>query len=176
LLALALAGCGVYSTKPVPAIAEPPAGKKRLFVVVVDDGWSSAARLAGELEWAGFEPEVVPDAGAVPADAPLAALPTEPAGDSPGCDWSLLLYLPGPLTLGVIPWHDCYELGHRLDVRRTPGAPVQHVDTRYGVDTWHGWLVLPLALFPQWSISSPPGFDYERERRALRAAVLEALR
>ena len=187
LLALALTGCFLVRSGGQPAIPERAANGRRVFVVVAahvpgerrgsnPGAWWDAAWLADRLHDAGFRPWIVKDIGEVPGDAPLVEKhgyrPDDPIPSV--CTTSGWLVAPPLLTFGIIPGLSCEVSGIRFDFRRTPTSPPQVIDTRFGTELAIGWLLAPLALSSSWSFGDPEN-QPERESRALRAALVDAL-
>jgi hypothetical protein len=178
LAGAALAGCFAYELPALPPLADASAPSGLVCVLAPPTrasgfpvGWSQAAHFAAELEDAGFSPCIVSKLEDVPPGAPVVENYVHP---SPSCGSTLTVALSG-LTLGVFPAVSCLQFGHRFDLRAAADAEPQPIDTRYEVPVVYGWLVAPLLALPDYDAALPDDMRTERERAALRAAIVEAL-
>ena len=145
-LAAALSGCA-FRVPDLPPLEETVPTPLRLFVVVEpgrpfpDSGtayWAWASEFAASLEEGGFVPAVVSSVADVPEGFPILEH-VQLGGD---CFSEPMLLV---LSLGVIPDIGCVGFGHRFDLRRSLGEPVQRIDTHFNVRAAYGWLVAPLG-------------------------------
>jgi hypothetical protein len=170
-------GCVAYRVHPLPQVDERPGPSIPLCIVaeLTSDryalGWHKAASFANDLERAGFSLCIVPDIAQVPPDTPV----LENYESNTDLCGNPLLMLVGALSLGAIPTFSCDSFGHTFDLRRTRELPATHVDTRFTLPYVYWWFAPPLILLPQFSAPPPTGAGLDRERRALRAAVVDAL-
>ncbi len=184
-LAASLCGCFVTRAPSLPAIEPRVSPAIRIFLVVDPHqpqpgprgssfgGWWDSASFAAFLEWSGFKPWVVQSIAEVPPDQPFIENVTwkSPNGCQ-GMNPSEVLTL---LTVGVIPGLTCQQEGRAFDFRRSRDAPILHIDTVNSRTVWVGWLVGPLAFFPEYGITGSSIDEDEYQRLAIRAALLDAL-
>jgi hypothetical protein len=174
---LQLAGCTAYRVIALPEIEERPAVPTAVCIVAPSDlpgrynlNWVYAARLAGELEQAGFTPCIVRELAQVPAGTPV----IEDFEFNDGICANPML-LTSVLSATLLPGRACSSFGLVLDLRRSAGEPPAHVDTRFDYP-YVVWILAPLlTVLPEYTFAPPYGLGLERERRALRAALLDAL-
>lgn len=168
--AAALLGCAAFRVPDLPAIEERPGPTVPVYVLGDPGATPEGSPLLASLRSAGFSPTFVSDIETVPGGSPVIEnhLPNTGCANSPGMGFYLL-------SFGILPGFGCEEFGHRFDLRPSKELPAQRIDTHVKSFAAIGWLVGPLNLLPQFSAD----LDRERieahERRALRAAVLDAL-
>jgi hypothetical protein len=174
---LQLLGCTAYRAIALPEIEERTAAPTALCIVAPADlpgrynlNWVYAARLAGDLEQAGFTPCIVRELAQVPTGTPV--IERFDFNDDVCANAMLLTSV---LTATLLPARACEPHGLVLDLRRSPEAPAAQVDTRFDYP-YVVWILAPLLwILPEYTPPPPFGLGLERERRALRAALLDAL-
>lgn len=163
-LAALLSGC-VYRPADIPIaklaeapgqhlyIYSPPAKAQAFF-------WQESARLASDLQKAGFIPSVVTDQTLIPEGAAVVES-IEPRGE---CFSEPILTV---FTLGVIPHIGCTEHGYKFKLRKSGTTTSIDVNAKFKVRQMVGWLTWPAAL--------SKSYAYDRNASASQSADSAAI-
>lgn len=162
-------GC-VYRVADIPTVEEFALVREPLFIHSRPSygrasGWSGAARLAADLEQAGFASTIVSDLDIVPDGAAV----IEGVSDTGRCFAEPLLTI---LSIGVIPHIGCAEFGHSFNLYRKGGGTEYPVDAQFTVNVMVGWLTWPAALSRSYAYDSAGGGP-EAEAIAIRLLARE---